>query len=255
MAGDDPKELAILERVASPKVAFQNYRELQKKLSSGEYRRALPKDAKPEDIAAWRKEQGIPETPDKYDLTLTDGTVVGDADKGVAMKFVERMHGKNATPEQVKEGLSTYFELRKEAVVKQQETDAAHNVETEELLRSEYGGEYRANVNDVKAMLQSAPGGIMDKILGARQPDGRMMANDPDVLRWLVGMSRELHPTSTIVPPGGDQSKVIDDEIRQIEGMMRTESGDRNPAYYGNPAIQEKYARLLQARDRHKAGS
>lgn len=251
MAGDDAKEVAILERVASPKVAFQNYRELQKKLSSGEYRKNLPKDAKPEELAEWRKAQGIPEKPTDYDLTLEDGTVIGETDKAIAMRFVEKMHGENAPPSVVKAGLSSYFALRKEAVAKLQETDAANNVEVEELLRTEYGGEYRANINEVKAMLQSAPGDIIDKVLSARQPDNRRMIDDPDVVRWLVSQAKALHPTSTVVPAGGDQSKVIADEIKQIEGMMRTETGERNPAYYGNPAIQEKYARLIEARTRH----
>ncbi len=252
LSAKDEKALAQLERFASPLAVFESYQELRKQLSSGAYRKVLGKDAKPEEIAEWRKANGIPETPDKYDLSLEDGTVIGEADKPLVMKFVENMHGKNATPDQVKAGVKAYFDIRKEAVAKQEETDAAQMVETEETLRAEYGGEYRANVNAAKAFLQSAPGGIADKVLGARQPDGKMMANDPDVLRWLVGMARELNPVGTVVPPGGDQTKAISTRLSEIRSMMYLPSGENNPAYWKNQGIQEEFGRLLEAEGRLK---
>lgn len=229
---------------------FHSYRELQKQLSSGAYRKVLPKDAKPEEIADWRKANGIPETPDKYDLTLEDGTVIGEADKPLVMKFVENMHGKNATPDQVKAGVAAYFDIRKEAITKRDETDAANKIAVEEELRAEYGGEYLGNINTVKAMLQSAPGEIADDFLTARMANGKRLVDDPRMIRFLVGQARALHPTATIVPNGGDPGKVIADEIKEIEGMMWLPDGKRNPAYYDNPEVQARYRRLVEARSR-----
>lgn len=229
---------------------FHSYRELQKQLSSGAYRKVLPKDAKPEDVTEWRKANGIPETPDKYDLTLEDGTVIGDADRPMVMKFVERMHGENATPTQVKAALASYFDIQKEVIASRDETDAANKIAVEEELRAEYGGEYRANVNIVKAMLQSAPGEIADDFLTARMANGKRVVDDPRMVRFLVNQARALHPTATIVPSGGDQSKAITDEIAQIESTMRLPDGSRNPAYYNNAEVQARYARLIEARSR-----
>ena len=70
LAGGDEKELKRLSRFASEADVYKAYRELEKKKSSGELKQALSKDATPEQIAEWRKENGIPETPDKYDLTF-----------------------------------------------------------------------------------------------------------------------------------------------------------------------------------------
>jgi hypothetical protein len=65
---------------------------LQQQLSSGEYVKRLPKDAKPEQVAEWRKNNGIPESPEKYDFNLPDGLVMGEADLNVARKFLKK-HG------------------------------------------------------------------------------------------------------------------------------------------------------------------
>ena len=61
MAGGDAKEAKRLERFASPKEVFKSYRAFETRLSSGELKSAMPKDAKPENLTAWRAENGIPE--------------------------------------------------------------------------------------------------------------------------------------------------------------------------------------------------
>ena len=58
MAGGDAKEAKRLERFASPKEVFKSYRAFETRLSSGELKSALPKDAKPEQLTAWRAENG-----------------------------------------------------------------------------------------------------------------------------------------------------------------------------------------------------
>src|SRR5580765_7475618 len=68
IAGDDEKELAQASRYASPADIWKKARALEQRLSSGELRPVLTKDAKPEEITAYRKAHGIPEAPDKYDL-------------------------------------------------------------------------------------------------------------------------------------------------------------------------------------------
>src|SRR5690606_11096008 len=122
LANGDEKLLSVLKRYTSPKSWSDAAFALRQKMSSGELKRAAPgKDAKPEEIAAWRKEMGIPESPDKYDLTLEGGLVIGDEDKPYISKFTERMHGKNASNEVVKEAVSAYYEIVEEQ--KQQRLD------------------------------------------------------------------------------------------------------------------------------------
>lgn len=247
LAGEKPDKQ--LDRFSSPKDVYTAWKALQTRLSSGELKSALPKDAKPEEVAKWRAENGVPEKPDGY--KLPDGLVVGDADKPHIEGFMAKMHAKNAPPEVVAEGVAYYYEMQEKATAQIAEADVTHKTEMEDTLRAEWAGEYRQNVNAVTAMLTTAPGGIADKILSARMGDGRAIANDPDVLRWLASTARELNPVATVVPAGGDQMGAITDEIGKIEKLM----GNRQSEYWKGPTadkMQARYRQLIEARERKK---
>lgn len=233
-----------LERMASPKDVYNAWKALQTRLSSGELKAALPKDAKPEDIAKWRAENGIPEKHTDY--KMPEGMAIGEADKPMIDLFLQDMHGKNASPEVVQAAVQSYYKIQEANAARLAEADVAHKAEMEDTLRAEWGGEYRGNVNAIKGMLESAPGGIADKILSARMGDGRAIANDPAVLAWLASTAREINPVATVVPAGGDQMGAITDEIASIEKLMRE---DRN-AYNKDEKKQARLRELYTARDR-----
>jgi hypothetical protein len=249
MAGGDEKLLKQLERYASPRDVSNAWVALRTKVSSGELKSALPKDAKPEEIAKWREENGVPDKPEGY--KMPEGVVIGDADKPHINGFLKTMHAKNASPELVQEGIKYYFAMQEAQIAQLAEGDETHKQEMEDTLRAEWGGQYRANVNAISTMLDGAPGGIKDKILSARMADGRAVANDPEVLRWLATTARELNPVATVVPAGGDQTKAIDDEIASLKSLM----GNRESEYWKGPKAaghQARYRELVAARDRRK---
>src|SRR5262245_1748274 len=62
LAGDDPDALKQIGRYASPEEIWKKAKSLERRLSSGELKAVLPKDPKPEDVSAWRKDNGIPES-------------------------------------------------------------------------------------------------------------------------------------------------------------------------------------------------
>lgn len=61
-----------VSRYGSPEAALIGGHEAVTKIRSGEYARALPKDAPPEQVAEWRKANGIPETPDAYQIDIPE---------------------------------------------------------------------------------------------------------------------------------------------------------------------------------------
>jgi hypothetical protein len=98
-------------------------------------------------------------------------------------------------------------------------------------------------------MLELAPSGVKEKIMGARGPDGTPLFADPDSIRWFASMARELNPATTLVPgAGGNVAGAVDDEIGKLEKMM----GDRSSDYWkGNNAEknQERLRQLYAARE------
>lgn len=246
IAGGDEKIAKTLERFATPKDIHNSWKALQQRLSTGELRSVLPKDAKPEDVAKWRVENGIPEKPDAYEMP--EGLVVGETDKAGVNEFLTAMHGANATPAQVQAGLNAYYKIKEQSIAAMGEADVSHRDEVQDTLRAEWGAEYRGNVNSINAFLDMAPAGIKEKLLSARMPDGRAVANDPDMMRTLIAWAREVNPVGTVVPSGGDQMGAIDTEIDKIRKVMRE---DRK-AYDRDEKMQERFRQLLEARDKRK---
>lgn len=253
LAGTDDKAIKQLERFASPKALWESYQAAYQKIRSGELKAPLPDNATAEQLAAFRQERGIPEKPEGYLEKLPDGLVIGEIDKPIFESFVKELHAVNADPKVAHAAVAWYNKFQEEQAAKTAESDAGHRTETEDALRAEWGADYRANVNHLKAFLESAPEGIADQIANARDSEGRALLNSPAVTRWLVQMAREINPSHTIVPgTGGNQAATIETEILSIQKLM----GNQNSEYWKGPGaekMQARYRDLLDAQERLKA--
>ncbi len=259
LAGDDKKALKALERLSDPTAVWKKARELETKLSSGEYRRVPPKDATDEDLAAYRKEIGLPEKPEDYEISLPDGVVMGAADKPVFDSFKGIAHQANMTPDQLNAAANWYFQQQREQAEAQDDYDAEFRKTAEDELREEWGNDYRRNVNAISSVFAAAPEGVKERLLSGRIPvydkDGNTvgmapLGNDPAVVRWLSSLALELNPASTIMPgTHANSMQSIDDELDALRKRM---SEDRD-AYFKDEKAQARYKELLAAKDKINA--
>lgn len=239
----DPKVLKRLERYASPKAAIDALFAAQSKISSGELKSALKPDATPEERAAWREENGIPASAKEYDLTLPNGIVVGEADRPFIDSFLERAHEANMHPTQVKQALGWYYDQQEQAQTAQIARDTEARMKAEDELRAEFGPEYRRNVALAKQLLDSAPEGVRDRLLEGRMADGTPIGNDPNVIRWLVSLSRELNPVGTVVPGSGTNAvQAVEAELAGLRKMM----GDHKSEYWKGAMAEKHQARYRE---------
>lgn len=223
LAGEDRKLMNQLERFGSVADLFKSYKELTAKISSGSLKSAMPKEATPEAIAAWRQENGIPDSPEGYDLSFDNGLIIGESDKPMVNEFLSAMHAKNASPEVVKAAVGAYYDLlaKQEAARDAADSDFKNTALSD--LASEWGGDFKRNVNMISSLLDTAPPEVREKIAAGRTPDGNLMGNDPSVMRWLNQLAREVNPAATVVPGAGASAPAaIADEMRSIEGKMGT---------------------------------
>lgn len=254
LSAGDEKALKQLERYASPADIWKKARALEQRMSSGELKAqaAFPDKGTPEEQAAWRKDYGIPDKPEGYDLTLPDGLMVGENDKPIINEFLKLAHGAHMRPEHVKSTLSWYYQERERQMEAQSESDNTFRKTSEDELRGEWGNEYRANVNLVQGLLDTAPTGLKDLLNGARLSDGTALANHPNVLRFLVDLARQINPVTTVVPgAGANVAGAIEDEIAGLEKQM----GNRSSEYWKGPKseqMQARYRQLVEARDKVK---
>lgn len=239
----DPAIVKRLERYGSPKAALDALFAAQKKISSGELKSALKPDATPEERAAWRADNGIPEAPTEYDTNLTNGLVIGEADKPIVDGFLKAAHEANMHPTQVKQSLEWYFTEQERQQTEMAARDQESRMKSEDELRAEFGPDYRRNLKIAHELIGSAPGDIKDRLLGGRMADGTPIGNDPNVIRWLVGLSRELNPVATVVPGSGTNAvQAVETELAGLRKMM----GDNKSDYWKGGMAAKHQARYRE---------
>lgn len=253
-AGEDAGKLEALSRYASPSAAFDGLIATKSMIRSGEYKKVseFPTEGSDEDKASWREGNGIPASADKYDLTFDDGLVIGEDDKPIIDDFLSFAHERNMSAKDVKDSVEWHYHNEEKIVEAMAENDAKIQGETEDALRADWGTEYRANINRINNLLDTAPEGVKDKIWGARFDDGSPLSSDQGALKWLIDMALQINPATTLVPGAGDNiAGAIEDEMKNFESMM----GNKNSEYWKGPKAegnQKRYLALTEAKQKMK---
>lgn len=224
-AQQDEKRLNQLKRYASPKAAMDALFAAQQKISSGQFKETLPENPTPEQVAEYRKNNGIPETFDKYDTTLPNGLVIGEADKPVVDKFLEKMHAQNASPAQVKSALTAYYEIQQDYLAQVEDTDQTYRNSSEDALRAEWGADYQRNLNMVVNLRDQMPEELQERIFGGRTADGKKLGDDPAFLNWFHSVAGEVNPIGTIMPSGtaGSMEGILAEQ-KSLQAKMGTKA-------------------------------
>jgi len=245
-SGGDAQKAARLQRYASPQALTDALIAAQNKIRAGDLKPTLGKDAKPEEVAAFREAHGIPAEPGKYDLGDLE---VPEGEKPMVDKFLASAHSVNMTPDQVRTALKAYTDISEEARNARIAQDNEIKASAEDALRAEWGEDYRTNINLVTNLLDAAPEGLRDKLLRGRLADGTPIGSSPEALRFLVGLARERNPAGVVVPSGVITAQSVDDEIQKIEKTMREDRA----AYNRDEKMQARYRQLLVWRSSQKA--
>ena len=205
-----------------------------------------PADAGPEERKAWREAAGIPESPDKYVLTLRNGRALGDDDLPVFEGFARAAHEAGLSNAQISRVMDWHFDLveKTEAdIIDEDEEVLAASVRQ---LETEWGPAlYRRAIAGVRQLFADAPRGMEALILGARMENGRKIGGDAAALRFLARLAHEVFPPSTFIPDTDASGRGINAEIAAIEKVMQSD----NAQYWRDPKMQERYGELLAARD------
>ena len=244
VAKGDAKKLSRLGRYASPEAVVDALIAAQNRISSGDLKPTLKKDATPEQIKEYRDSLGVPETPEKYDLS---DVTPPNADKEILADFLKKAHETNQTPEQVKASVSSYYELIGKVNAQRQTLDSEITAKSEDELRGEWGQNYKRNLTLVNSFLDNAPEGFKDSFLKGRLGDGTPIASSPEALRWLLQIELERNPTATVTPgAGGNLAKSVEDERNDILKFMTS----NRQAYNKDERMQSRLRELNAAVER-----
>jgi hypothetical protein len=259
-AVDDAREkfLAKLSRYPSMTAALIAGINAQDKISSGKYKAPLSEDATDEEIAAWRKDNGIPEDAKGYKLPKVQGDEWTEADKPGVDKLLARLHEKNASQEQVDATLTTYKELVAEAKQIQQERlrsiDKADTEATRDALRDEFEGEFKPAMTLLKRVVNDPevfPEEAGKLLAEARTADGRRLINNKDIAKFLINYAKEVYGEGSMV--SGDQQAAANTEEQEIINLMNTDIDTYNYKPWKTTGMTASQ-RLLEINRKKEAG-
>jgi hypothetical protein len=251
------RELKRLQRVTDPAAIYGNYREAEAKISSNKAIFKPGPKATEEDIKAYHKALGVPDKPEEYieNLQLPHDQSLGEADMEVAKAFSVEMHEAGANQEVMNRALNWYLQRQEDAAAEQDDFDERQRYEAENELKEEYGAAYKRKTAAIASLFATAPGGpdaaneesLYSRLIGGRLADGTLVGNDPDMVRWLTALAGDVNPAATTLPDGMGSTKSVEDEIGEIEKIMRSNKREYFAKHAG------RYAELLEVRERMKA--
>lgn len=251
-AGEDAAALKRLERFADESAFFKSYRALEQKLSSGEYKQVVPypENGSDEQKAEWRKANGIPDQPEGYveSLKLPEGLVPGEADKPGLDRLAQYAAEKNWSQDTYNAVMEAYYNEAEARQNMQDEEDDSFHQNSEDSLRGEWGDDYRRNVNAVHNLLAGAPDDVKDRLFGGRTADGKLIGDDPSVLKWLAQVSLDMNPAASVLPSGSSPD-AFKGRLEALENMAK----DANSDYYegvNSKELQAEHLKLLEAQEK-----
>lgn len=260
MAGEDKDALKRLGRFTDEGQFFKSYRALEQKLSSGEVVKKLAPDATAEELATWRKENGIPEKPEAYveGFKSPKGIVLSEADKPIVGEIAAAALDGNVPPEAFNKIVEKYYEVQEAQAAAQAEADATYKQQAEDTLRGLWqGAEYRQNLVAVQNLMAGWPEGLAAQVLAGRDPEGRKLGDNPAFIQQLAALQRELNPMAALVPAGSsDPGKAGQARLDEIKGWMGAKSGSPEHAkYWKDEKVQAEYRSLIDAQNTIKGRS
>ena len=255
-AGDkdlQEKHQKRLERFNEPEGLFGQNVELERLFKTNQMIKRPGDDATPEEKAEFAREMGAPEDAKGYveGLELPSGLTLGDEDMAAAADFAEHIHETGMSKDQFSKAMEWYAEKQVQLREQQAEQDSEFEAETIASLREEWGPRYKRNMNSINALFSEMPGGtdpdnpdgVLHMMNTSRTADGRLWANNPDMIKALASWARKVNPAGSVTEDGMGTLKTVQDELKSIREMMRT----NRTAYNKDPSMQARFAELLEA--------
>ncbi len=226
------------------------------RVASGELAKPLPENPTPEQLTEYRKAHGIPEKAEGYWEALPKDLKIEEGDKEIIAPYLPIMHELNLSPAQASKLIAFRQQEMERQVDERQAADVALRTQTEDELRNEWGGEYRAHVNNIKGFLRANFGEEgMDEVMNARTPSGDPLLGSPAVLRALAQLAVANgggNVTITTADGGLMDQKGVQGRLDEIVNLMKDDSSE----YWKGPkaeSLQAEYRRLITAQQQMKS--
>ena len=212
---DDADLHKFAERFPSPSDAVRAASDMRKKLST-----ALVQptdDTSDEDRAAYHTKLGRPADAEGYDLAvpddLPDHLKPTEADDATLTRFRDAMFAVNASADVAKAAVAFHYaELARSADTADTALDA-YNVKADAQLKTEWGGDFDANIELGKRAFKTLPEGLQGRLVTIG------FDADPEMKRFMATMGRNLGEDGML--DGGmptNERSTLEGKLKDLEG-------------------------------------
>lgn len=236
-SGGDKDVAKILERYSGLQGVAKALLEKERLIRSGKIKQDMPDPKDEKAMAAWRKDQGIPEKAEDYKIPEPITKRLIDADKPVLANFTEFALTKNAPPAFVEMAAEWYVDMSEKAAEAQSEADAKATEEADDALRAAWSrDEYKGNITLAKRFWESSG---VEGLSEARLPDGRRLGDIPGFVQFSSDQGRSAFGDAVFA--SSDAAAKHTGRKTEIEKILNTDI-DR----YYSEGLDKEYSEILQ---------
>lgn len=250
ISGGDKTFLTTLERFSDEAAFGTAYRAMVQKMSSGELVPAptkFPEKGTDAEKAEWRKANAVPDKTEGYieAIKLPKGMVPGDNDKPGLEQLAQIAQAKNWDTARYNDTLEVYYDLLDKTTAARDAADDQFHQSSEDALRGDWGNDYRRNVNAFSNFVNGAPENVREQLFGGRGADGRLIGDNPVIVKWFTQVAMDLNPAASVLPPNIAPTQ-LNSRMAELAEMRKNPDSE----YYVGPnarKLQEEELKLIEA--------
>jgi hypothetical protein len=241
----EPGLRKVAEKFTSPAEVVKSYAALQSRLG-----RSVVKpgpDAAPEEVAAYRRQLGVPESVEGYEVKLPDdlpAPLRGDpAGEALQQDFLKAMHEAGASNAVVQKALDWYYGSVTDSLAQQEKGAAERRAEAEASLRREWGGDHERNLTFAQRAVRSFGDAAFTEFLEGQEVEGVKLGDHPAFVRAFATIGRAMGEDQPLTGEGERGGGSLQARIDALHALQ-----DSDPGRYASRAVQSElqslYARL-----------
>jgi hypothetical protein len=220
----DERVANTAKRYATPEEFGKAHLELRRAYDEALKNSVPGEDATDEQLAAYRKRVGIPETADAYEIPRPEGYEFTENDRLMEKAWKDKFHRMNLPQEQAEEIALTYYEMMSQYANVNTELNDEFAANTEQALREEWGDGYQRNMNAANTGLRVFGSEDVEELRSITLSNGRPLMDHPTVIKTFARIGLRMVPDQVEqAMPGSDEANSIEERIKEITGLMYTD--------------------------------
>lgn len=239
----EPELRQVAEKFTSPRDVVKSYAALQSRLG-----RSIVKpgaEASAEELAAYHRQLGVPDSPAGYDLSLPESLPEqlrpDAAGEALQQDFAAAMHEAGASNEVVQKALDWYYGTLGQSVAQKERANADQRAETEADLRREWGADHERNLNFAQRAVRDFGDEDFVSLLETREIDGVKLGDHPGFVRAFAAIGRRMGED---LPLNGEPERGGAGLQARIDGLHALQDSD--PRRYASNAVQRELQDLYR---------